>query len=110
MIGAGPAGLSCAGELALRGHHVTVFERRPLGGGLSTYGIIALREPMQVALSEVDMIRRLGVSIETGAELGRNLSIDDLKSKFDAVFLAVGLGFTPDLQIQGEEQIIDGLS
>ena len=56
MIGAGPAGLSCAGELAKRGHAVTVFEKRELPGGLSTYGIIALREPIEVAMEETRMI------------------------------------------------------
>src|ERR1700747_2299152 len=60
VIGAGPAGLSCAGELAKRGHSVTLFEKRDLGGGLSTYGIIGLREPVEVAMAEVGMIERLG--------------------------------------------------
>ena len=68
VVGAGPAGLSCAGELARRGHSVTVFEKRALAGGLSTYGIIALREPVEAALAEVAMIERLGVQIETGVE------------------------------------------
>lgn len=63
IVGAGPAGLSCAGELAKRGHAVTVYEKRDLGGGLSTYGIIALREPVGVALAEVEMIRNLGVRL-----------------------------------------------
>src|ERR1700691_1387583 len=53
IVGAGPAGLSCAGELARRGHEVTVFEKRQLAGGLSTYGIIALREPVEASLQEV---------------------------------------------------------
>ena len=109
VIGAGPTGLSCAGELARRGHSVTVFEKRDLSGGLSTYGIIALREPLEVALAEVEMIRRLGVHIETGMELGRNLEIGELRSRFDCIFLAVGLGTSPELQIEGEEHILDGL-
>ena len=61
VIGAGPAGLSCAGELAKRGHAVTIFEKRSLPGGLSTYGIIALREPVDVAIGEARMIEALGV-------------------------------------------------
>ncbi len=109
VIGAGPAGLSCAGELARRGHGVTVFEKRDLAGGLSTYGIIGLREPLEAALAEVEMVRRLGVNIETGRELGRNLDIGELRARFDCVFLAVGLGSTPEMQIEGEEHILDGL-
>ncbi len=109
VVGSGPAGLSCAGELARRGHEVTVFEKRPLAGGLSTYGIIALREPMEASLEEVRMIERLGVRVQSGLELGGNLSLDDLRSHFDAVFLGVGLGATPAMGIPGEEWIVDGL-
>ena len=109
VVGSGPAGLSCAGELARRGHNVTIFERRKLAGGLSTYGIIALREPVETALAEAAMIERLGVRIETAAELGRNLDLDDLRQRFTAVFLSLGLGATPPMEIPGEELIIDGL-
>ena len=110
VIGAGPAGLSCAGELRKLGHFVTVFERRDLPGGLSTYGIIVLREPVNVALAEAEMIRRLGVDFKTGFALGDNLTLADLQSQFDAVFLGTGLGTTPDIGIAGEEYILDGLA
>ena len=110
VVGSGPAGLSCAGELARRGHRVTVFEKRALAGGLSTYGIISLREPIEAALEEVRLIERLGVQIETSAELGRNLTLGDLRQRFDAVFLGLGLGATPAMGIPGEEWILDGLA
>jgi len=109
VIGAGPAGLSCAGELAKHRYGVTLFEKRDLAGGLSTYGIIGLREPVEVALAEVTMIARLGVKVETGKELGTNLTLADLNANFGAVFLSVGLGVTTTLGIPGEEHIIDGL-
>ena len=104
VIGAGPAGLSCAGELARHGHAVTVFERRELGGGLSTYGIIVLREPVPVALAEVEMVARLGVKFVTGANVCEPLP------GFDAIFVATGLGATPSLGIPGEELVVDGLA
>ena len=109
VIGSGPAGLSCAGELARRGHSVTMFEKRPLAGGLSTYGIIALREPIEASLEEVRMIEGLGVRIERDMELGRNLALDDLQKRFDSVFLGPGLGATQVMGIPGEELIVDGL-
>jgi glutamate synthase (NADPH/NADH) small chain len=109
VIGAGPAGLSCAGELAKLGHSVTLFERRDLAGGLSTYGIIGLREPVEVALSEVAMIQQLGVKLQTGKEVGTDLHLADLQSSFQAIFLSVGLGNTTRLSIPGEEHILDGL-
>ena len=109
IIGAGPAGLSCAGELAKRGHSVTLFEKRNLAGGLSTYGIIGLREPIEIALAEVAMIEKLGVKLESGKGLGANITFAELRSNFDAIFLGVGLGATPALGIPGEDHIIDGL-
>lgn len=109
VIGAGPAGLTCAGELAKLGHSVTVFEKRELPNGLSTYGIIVLREPVEVALAEAEMVKRLGVEIKTQMELGKNLSWEEVRNNFDAVFLSVGLGAVPPLGIPGEEFIVDGL-
>ena len=109
IIGAGPAGLSCAGELAKLGYSVTLFEKRDLAGGLSTYGIITLREPVEVALMEVGMVQKLGVRLETGKEVGTDPTVTELQQNFGPLFLGVGLGNTPQLGIPGEEYIIDGL-
>jgi glutamate synthase (NADPH/NADH) small chain len=109
VIGTGPAGLSCAGELALLGHAVTIFEKRSMPGGLSTYGIIALREPVEIAIDETRMIEGLGVEIKTGLEFGKDISLAALQQDFDAIALSVGLGQTPSLGIEGEEAVIDGL-
>src|SRR4029077_7659129 len=89
VIGAGPAGLSCAGELAKRGHSVTLFEKRELPGGRSTSSIIVLREPVEIALEEAPMIQGIGVSIRTGFEFGKDLPLQQLQKEFDAVVLAV---------------------
>jgi glutamate synthase (NADPH/NADH) small chain len=109
VIGAGPAGLSCAGELARMGNAVTVLEKRSLPGGLSTYGIIALREPVEIALEEVRMIVGFGVEIRTGIEFGKDVSLGMLQKEFDALVLSIGLGRTPSMGIEGEEVIVDGL-
>ncbi len=109
VVGSGPAGLSCAGELRKIGHAVTIFEKRDLPGGLSTYGIIKLREPIEVAAKEAEMIERMGVAFRYGLELGENLTLDQLQADYDAVFLSVGLGASPSLGIPGEDHIIDGL-
>lgn len=109
VIGSGPAGLSCAGELARRGHSVTVFEKRALPGGLSTYGIISLREPVEVALAEAKMIEGLGVTVRTGVELGVDVQLEALQRQFEMVVLSVGLGKSRELGIPGEEHVLDGI-
>jgi glutamate synthase (NADPH/NADH) small chain len=109
VLGAGPAGLSCAGQLAKLGVSVTLYEKRELPGGLSTYGIIVLREPVEVALAEVAMIQRLGAKVEAGKEVGVDPSVADLQKNFDAVFIGMGLGNSPELGIPGEDYILDGL-
>ncbi|CAA9582650.1 MAG: NAD-dependent dihydropyrimidine dehydrogenase subunit PreT [uncultured Truepera sp.] len=103
VVGAGPAGLSCAGELAKRGYAVTILEKNPLPGGLSTYGIVVMREPIRVALEEVALIEALGVEVRTGVEVGRDVSANQLLTDFDAVFLSVGMGSVPHLGIPGED-------
>jgi glutamate synthase (NADPH/NADH) small chain len=111
VIGSGPAGLSCAAELAKLGHSVTVFEKKPQAGGLSTYGIVVFREPVQVSLAEVEMVQRLGVTIKTGVTIGADIAVADLERDFDAIFLGTGLGNVPALGIPGEglPGVVDGI-
>jgi dihydropyrimidine dehydrogenase (NAD+) subunit PreT len=103
VVGAGPAGLSCAGELAKLGYEVTVFERNELPGGLSTYGIVVMREPIRVSLEEVQFIQKLGVDIKTQTEIGKDIQADALIKDFDAVFIGAGMGKVPDMGIPGED-------
>jgi glutamate synthase (NADPH/NADH) small chain len=103
VVGAGPAGLSCAGELAKLGYDVTVFERSDLPGGLSTYGIVVMREPIRVALEEVAFVEQLGVTVRTGVEVGVDLSAEELLGEYDALFVGAGMGRVPDLGIPGEQ-------
>ena len=110
VVGSGPAGISVSAELAKLGHRVTLLEKRELGGGLSTYGIIVLREPVEVSLREVEAVRALGVDVQTGYELTDQAGLDALLAEHDAVFLGLGLGAVPAMGIPGEEHLIDGLT
>lgn len=104
VVGAGPAGLAAARDLARSGHAVTLFERRPEAGGLNTYGIVPFRLPVDVARWETAQIARLGVEIRTGVDVGgADITPDDLLGGYDAVILAVGMGAVPALGIPGEE-------
>lgn len=103
IVGAGPAGLSAARELARAGHAVTLFDRRAEAGGLNTYGIVPFRLPVEVARWETAQIARLGVEIRTGVTVGEDLAPADLLAQYDAVILAVGMGDVPALGIPGEE-------
>ena len=101
VVGSGPAGLSCAHGLRRLGHEVVVFEAREVPGGLDTLGIAAYKIPTEFALSEVAMIREIGIELR----LGRRVKADDLLrllAEYDAVFLGVGLGRTAPLGIEGE--------
>ena len=111
VVGAGPAGLSCAGELAKLGYEVTCFERKNWAGGLDTYGIVVFREPVEVSLSEVKMIEDLGVTIKTNVTVGKDITFESILADHDAVFISIGLGAVPDLEIPGENLtgVLDGL-
>lgn len=112
IVGAGPAGLTCAGELAKLGYRTTVFEKNELPGGLSTYGIVVMREPIRVSLQEVEFIRQLGVEIQTGVTVGSDIPAEELLKNYDAVFIGAGMGSVPQLGIPGEnlEGSIEALS
>jgi dihydropyrimidine dehydrogenase (NAD+) subunit PreT len=101
VVGAGPAGLTCAHELRKHGHDVVVFEARNTLGGLNTLGIAAYKITTDFALTEVERIKRLGIDIRTKQPIdGKKLA--KLLDEYDAVFLAVGLGSTAPLGIPGE--------
>ena len=103
VVGAGPAGLSCAHRLALHGHEVTVYERRARAGGLSEYGIAAYKTADGFAAREVDWLLKIGgIAIKAG-ELGRDITLAGLERDFDAVFLGIGLGGVNSLNIPGED-------
>ncbi len=114
VIGSGPAGLSCAHYLALRGYRVTVFEALPEAGGLFMAGIPEYRLPREVVRKEVDLIRSLGVEIRTGVTVGTDLTLDDLRRQgYEAIFLGIGAHLGYKLKIEGEDdfpQVYDVIS
>ena len=103
VIGSGPAGLTCAGELARMGYDVTVFEALHLPGGVLVYGIPEFRLPKAIVSREVETLRSLGVKIETNVVVGKSRSIDELfESGFEAVFIGSGAGLPKFMNIPGE--------
>ncbi|MDA8205051.1 MAG: NAD(P)-dependent oxidoreductase [Thermaerobacter sp.] len=111
VVGAGPAGLSAAAQLARMGHAVEVYEQKEEGGGLDTYGIVSYREPLSVSLFEVGVVRQLGVQFHFGWTVRDAGDIQNLRHKYDAVVIAVGMGKVPPLTIPGEhlEGVYDAL-
>ena len=104
VVGSGPAGLACAGDLAKRGYDVTVFEALHVAGGVLVYGIPEFRLPKDIVRREVDGLKALGVKIETDSVIGRVLTIEELKEEygFEAVFLGTGAGLPKFMNIPGE--------
>ena len=102
IVGSGPAGLTAAGELARKGHDVTVFEAFHAPGGVLIYGIPEFRLPKDIVQSEVDRLVREGVKIEVDAIIGRTYTVPELREQFDALFLAVGAGLPVFMNVPGE--------
>jgi heterodisulfide reductase subunit A len=104
IVGAGPAGLTCAHDLAIMGYQVTVFESLPVVGGMLYIGIPEYRLPKDILQREIDDIRNVGVEIKNNTPIGKDLSIDDLfQNGFKAVFIAVGAHQSMKLGVLGEE-------
>lgn len=103
VIGSGPAGLTCAGDLAKKGYQVTVFEALHLAGGVLVYGIPEFRLPKAIVAQEIDTLKALGVRIETNMVIGKVLSIDELfEDGYEAVFIGSGAGLPRFMNIPGE--------
>jgi glutamate synthase (NADPH) small chain len=105
VVGSGPAGLACAGDLARMGHEVTVFEALHELGGVLVYGIPEYRLPKAIVAAEVDRLRTLGVDFQTNVPIGMAETLDELLDTHDAVFLGVGAGLPRFLEIPGENLV-----
>jgi len=104
IVGAGPAGLSCAHGLALEGHTVVIFEARPKAGGLNEYGIAAYKVAGDFAQKEVDFILSIGgIEIRTGQALGQQITLSQLRKDYDAVFLGMGMRGVNALGLEAED-------
>lgn len=103
VVGSGPAGITCAGELAKKGYEVTVFEALHKAGGVLSYGIPEFRLPKDLVAKEIDNVKELGVKIETNVVVGRSITVDELlQDGYDAVFIGSGAGLPKFLRIPGE--------
>ena len=106
IVGAGPAGLTCAGDLAKKGYKVTIYEALHTAGGVLVYGIPEFRLPKAIVAREVDGLKELGVEVVTNAVIGKTLTIDELfDDGFEAVFVGSGAGLPSFMNIPGESLI-----
>jgi len=103
VIGAGPAGLACAAELAKLGYRVTIYERRELPGGLITYGIAPYKQLFEPLPQEVEIIKQLGVEFRFGVTVSKSVSVEDLERKHEAIFVGIGLGEDLQTHLPGED-------
>ena len=106
MIGAGPSGLTVAGDLIVKGHDVTIFEAFHRAGGVLVYGIPEFRLPKAIVAQEVNFLERLGVNVQCNAVVGRTVTLDELfEEGFDAIYMGVGAGLPRFMNIPGENLV-----
>ncbi|PWA05214.1 NAD(P)-dependent oxidoreductase [Flavobacterium psychrotolerans] len=113
IVGAGPAGLSCAHTLSREGVDVTIYEKESKGGGLMTYGIAAYKVTPEFCEDEVNYITSIGgIDIKYNQELGKNITVEELQRNYDAVYMAFGVGLARQLEIPGEhlDGVIDAIN
>ena len=103
IVGSGPAGLTCAGDLAKAGFEVTIYEVLQKAGGVLVYGIPEFRLPKAIVQKEVDSLKKLGVKVLTDVPVGNALTIKDLQKEYDAVFVGTGAGLPKFMGIEGED-------
>ena len=103
IVGSGPAGLTCAGDLAKAGFEVTIYEVLQKAGGVLVYGIPEFRLPKAIVQKEVDSLKKLGVEILTDVPVGNAITIKDLQKEYDAVFVGTGAGLPKFMGIEGED-------
>lgn len=105
IVGSGPSGLTCAGDLAKKGYDVTVFEALHTAGGVLVYGIPEFRLPKKIVEKEVETLKQLGVKIQTNIVIGKTMSIDELMNEYEfkAVYIATGAGLPKFMNIPGEQ-------
>ena len=103
IVGSGPAGLSCAGELARNGYEVTIYEVLHKAGGVLTYGIPEFRLPKSIVKKEVESLEKLGVKVICDVPIGNSITLAELEKEFDAVFLGTGAGLPKFMNIPGED-------
>lgn len=103
IVGSGPAGLTCAGDLAKAGFEVTIFEVLHKAGGVLTYGIPEFRLPKSIVENQVKSLKKLGVRIRTNIPVGNAITLDNLQQEFDAVFVGTGAGLPKFMGIEGED-------
>ena len=102
IIGSGPAGLTAAGFLLKNGYDVTIYEKHDYLGGLLVHGIPEFRLPKKIVKETIDKILDLGLKVEYNKELGKNLEIDELCKKYDAIFIAIGANISTQMGVEGE--------